>query len=94
MDQILGQFVSNEKVGLIRLVKYCPCNDDIIQDLDSPLAPWRGLVFEFERRDYESSIAEMAKRIRLFDAFISSGINPAEFKNGEWSVVDGNLIKS
>lgn len=94
LDQILGQFVSNEKVGLIRLVKYCPCNDDIIQDLDSPLAPWRGLVFEFERRDYESSIAEMAKRIRLFDAFISSGINPAEFKKGEWSVVDGNLIKS
>lgn len=93
MDQILGQFVSNDKVSLIRLVKYCPCNDDILADLDSPLAPWRGLVFEFERRDYEASIAEMAERIKLFDAFIESGINPSEFKKGEWSVVDGKLIK-
>lgn len=93
-DQILGQFIANPKVLVIRLVKYCPCNDDIMADLDGPLEPWRGIVFEFERRDFEQSIVDMADRIRLFDAMIASGINPSDFKKGEWSVVDGKLIKS
>lgn len=94
MDQILGQFVSNPKVQLIRLLKYCAPNDDIIADLDSPMDPWRGIVFEFERRDYLASIDDMAERINLFNAFISSDINPSEFKKGDWFVDDnGKLCK-
>ena len=91
-EQIIGQFLSNPKVLIIRLLKYCPCNDDIIQDTDSPLAPWRGMVFEFERKDYKASIAEMAERIRLFNAFIASGRNPSDFKNGEWFVDENGKL--
>ena len=92
LDQILGQFLSNPKVLIIRLLKYCPCNDDILQDTDSPLAPWRGMVFEFERKDYEASIAETAERIKLFNAFIASDMNPSEFKKGEWFVDENGKL--
>lgn len=92
-DQILGQFISNSAVQEIWLVKYIYQDDDILADTDSPLAPWRGLVFKFERKDYEGSIDEMRERIRLIDAMIDAPINPSEFKKGEWAVVDGNLRK-
>lgn len=92
-DQILGQFISNSAVEEIWLIKYIYQDDDIIKDTDSPLAPWRGLVFKFSRKDYEASIDEMRERIILFDKMIDAPINPAEFKKGEWSVVDGKLIK-
>lgn len=94
LDQILGQFIANPNVQFIRLLKYCPQNDDILQDLDSPLEPWRGIVFEFERKDYEASIAEMDGRIELFNAFIASGFNPSEFKVGVWSIKDGKLLQT
>lgn len=93
-DQILGQFISNSAVEEIWIIKYIYQDDDIIKDTDSPLAPWRGIVFKFARKDYEASIDEMRKRIVLFDKMIDAPINPAEFKKGEWSVVNGNLIKS
>lgn len=93
-DQLLGQFISNSSVEEIWIIKYIYQDDDIIKDTDSPLAPWRGLVFKFARKDYEASIDEMRKRIILFDKMIDAPINPAEFKKGEWSVVDGKLIKS
>lgn len=93
LPQILGQFISNPKVLVIRLLKYCAQNDDIIADTTSPLDPWRGVLFEFERRDYIESIAEMEERINLFNAFIASEKNPSEFKRGEWSVVNGKLIQ-
>lgn len=91
LDQILGQFISNPKVQFIRLIKYCPQNDDILQDIDSPLALWRGLVFEFSRREYEQSIVDTIERINLFNAMIASGTNPSEFKKDQWFVVDGEL---
>ncbi len=94
LDQILGQFISNERVQRVRLVKYCPQNDDIPLDLDGPLEPWRGIVFDFDRIDYEDSISEMVDRINLFNAFIDSRINPSDFKKGDWSVDEnGNLCK-
>lgn len=94
LDQLLGQFIANPKVQLIRLLKYCPQNDDILQDLDSPLEPWRGIVFEFERRDYEASIQEMIERIDLFNAFIACGANPSTFKVGEWHIDGDRLLQT
>lgn len=92
LDQILGQFVANPKVLVVRLLKYCPQNDFIDDDRDSPTAPWRGIVFEFERKDYERSIAQAEQRIKLFNAFIDSRESPSEFKSGEWYVDnDGKL---
>lgn len=92
LDQILGQFISNERVQRVRLVKYCPQNDDVFLDLDGPLVPWRGIVFDFDRKDYETSISKMANRIKLFNAFIDSHINPSDFKKGVWDVDEkGNL---
>ena len=83
-DQMLGQFISKGSIEEIWLVKYIYCDDDILQDTDSPLAPWRGIVFKFARKDYEESIAEMKERIKLFDKMIDAPINPSEFKKGEW----------
>lgn len=93
-DQLLGQFISNPNVEEIWLVKYIYQDDDILADTDSPLAPWRGLVFKFRREDYEESIAEMRERIKLFDKMIDAHINPADFKKGEWFIdVEGRLKK-
>lgn len=93
-DQLLGQFISNSAVEEIWVVKYICQDDDILKDTDSPLAPWRGLVFKFARKDFEASIEEMKRRIILFDKMIDAPINPAEFKKGEWYVDDnGQLLK-
>ena len=92
-DQLLGQFISNSAVQEIILVKYIYQDDDIMSDTDSPLAPWRGIVFKFERNDYEESISAMRDRIRLFDAMIDAPINPSDFKKGEWFINDGKLCK-
>ena len=92
-DQLLGQFLSNPAVEEIWLVKYIYQDDDIMADTDSPLAPWRGLVFKFRREDYGVSIAEMRDRIILFDKMIDAPINPSEFKKGEWYVEGGELKK-
>lgn len=93
-DQLLGQFISNSAVEEIWVVKYIYQDDDILKDTDSPLAPWRSLVFKFARKDYEASIEEMKRRIILFDKMIDAPINPSEFKKGEWYVDDnGQLLK-
>lgn len=92
-DQILGQFISNSAIQEIWLIKYIFQDDDILADTDSPLAPWRGLVFKFAREEYERSIAEMKDRIRLFDAMIDAPVNPSDFKKGEWYVDDTGKLK-
>jgi len=92
-DQILGQFISDSAIQEIWLIKYIYQDDDIIKDTDSPLAPWRGLVFKFTRDAFEDSIAEMRERIILIDKMIDAPINPAEFKKGEWYVNNGQLKK-
>lgn len=91
-EQILGLFLSNPKVKSVVLVKYVPQRDDIMKDSDSPLAPWRGVVFRFRRGDYAESIEEMRRRVLLFDAFIDSEMNPSKMKEG-WEFVDGKLVK-
>ena len=92
-DQLIGQFISNSAVEEILLVKYIYQDDDIMADTDSPLAPWRGLVFKFRREDYGVSIAAMRDRIILFDKMIDALINPSEFKKGEWYVEGEDLKK-
>lgn len=93
-DQLLGQFLSNDNIEEIWLVKYIYQDDDIMKDTDDPNAPWRGLVFKFARKDYVASIAEMRDRVRLYDAMISAPINPVEFKKGQWYIDDnGKLAK-
>ena len=92
-DQLLGQFISNPKVQTIFLIKYAPQLDDVMQDTDSPDADWRGIVFRFERKNFEGAINAMKDRIELFDLMIDSNYNPKDFKTGEWSVVDGELVQ-
>lgn len=92
-DQLLGQFISNPAIEEIWLVKYIFQDDDILEDIDSPLASWRGLVFKFRREDYVESIEAMRERIILFDKMIDAPISPADFKKGEWYVENGELKK-
>lgn len=92
-DQLLGQFISNPRVEEIWLVKYIYQDDDIMEDTDSPLAPWRGHVFKFLRKDYDASIDEMRNRICLIDKMIDAPISPSEFKSGEWYVDKNGELK-
>lgn len=90
-NQIAGQFLSNDKVKEIWLVKYIYQRDDIMEDLDSPDAPWRGIVFKFKRADFD--LDKTKDRIVLFDKFIDSQENPEKLK--EFFVIcDDNESKS
>ena len=91
-DQIMGLFLSCPEAEAVKLIKYVYQRDDVELDLDSPLAPWRGLVFEFKRSDYELSIEEMRNRIILFDQMIDAPVNPVDFKDGLWVLKDGKLF--
>lgn len=93
-DQIIGLWLSNEKAEEVWIVKHIYCDEFNEFEPADPLAAWRGLVFKFARKDFETSIAEMKERVRLFDAMIDSEINPAEFKKGEWLLdEEGKLRK-
>lgn len=93
-DQILGQFLSNQKVNEIVLVKYIPQDDDIMADTDSPLALWRGIIFPFKRKDYIASLIEMRNRIILIDKMIDAPINPSKFKMGCWYIDENGELKN
>lgn len=80
LPQILGQFLSNEKVEKITLVRYIPQLDDVIQDTDSPLADWRGYLFEYHREGLIEEIDEMKERILRIDGLINSDLSPEEMK--------------
>ena len=77
-NQICGQFLSNEKVQEIWLVKYIYQRDEVDEDIDSPLAPWRGLVFKFRREDFD--LDSTKQRIIKFDNFIDTDQDPNLFK--------------
>ena len=77
-NQIIGQFLSNDKVEEIWLVKYIYQHDDIMEDTDDPCAAWRGFVFKFKREEFD--LQSMKERIILFDGFIDSKENPSELK--------------
>lgn len=78
-NQMIGQFLSNPKVKEIWLLRYIYQRDDIMEDLDSPLEPWRGKIFKFKREDFGN--LELAKeRIILFDNFIDSKECPSKLK--------------
>lgn len=68
--QIMGQFLSEPAAKEAHLVKYVPQSDDVDEDIDSPLAPWRGTLFTFKREDFD--LEELKKRIKFFDLFIDS----------------------
>lgn len=77
-DQICGQFLSNDKVREVWVVKYIYQRDEVDEDTDSPLAPWRGLVFKFRREDFE--LESTKQRIIKFDNFIDTDQDPNLFK--------------
>lgn len=77
-NQIGGQFLSNDKVEEIWLVKYIYQRDDVMEDVDSPVEPWRGIVFKFKREDFD--LEAMKDRIILFDKFIDSKDSPSMLK--------------
>lgn len=78
--QIMGQFLSDDAVEKIILVKYIYQDDDCDEDVDSPLADWRGIEFEFTREDFD--LESMRERIIMFDQFIDLDVDPAVFKKG------------
>lgn len=89
--QVMGQFLANPKVKTIYLLKYIYQRDDVDEDIDAPDAPWRGIVFEFHREDFDLEF--MKGRIELFNAFIASDYSPKMFKSGGWRL-DGGVLKA
>lgn len=77
-NQLIGQFLSNPKVKEIWLLKYVYQRDDIMEDVDSPLEPWRGKVFKFKREMFGLDAAK--ERIIFFDNFIDSKECPSKLK--------------
>ena len=77
-NQLGGQFLSNDKVQEIWLVKYIYQRDDVMEDVDSPIESWRGNVFKFKREDFD--LDAMKERIILFDKFIDSTDSPSKLK--------------
>lgn len=77
-NQVGGQFLSNPKVEEIWVIKYIYQRDDVMEDLDSPVEPWRGIVFKFKREDFD--LEAMKDRIILFDKFIDSKDSPSMLK--------------
>ena len=92
-DQMLGQFIAKPSVQTVVLIKYAPQRDDIMADTDTPLAPWRGFVFYFCRKDYEESIRQMRERIILINAMIDKPLSPSEFKSGQWYVSESGELE-
>lgn len=91
-DQILGLFLSKPKAEEVWIVKHIYCDEFNDFEPSDPLAPWRGIVFVFKRKDYTESLAEMKDRIILIDKMIDAPISPSEFKKGDWMVdKDGKL---
>jgi hypothetical protein len=78
-NQLIGQFLSNPKVKEIWLLKYIYQRDDVMEDLDSPTAPWRGKIFKFKREDFDLEASK--DRIILFDKFIDSRECPSKLTN-------------
>lgn len=78
-NQIAGQFLSNPNVEEVWLVKYIYQRDDVMEDIDSPLEPWRSKVFKFKRDDFD--LDAMKDRIILFDDFIDSTNSPSVLKD-------------
>lgn len=91
--QLLAQLLTSEKAEEVWLVKHIPQFDEIMQDVDSPLASWRGLVFKFRREDFAESLAALKERIVLFDAMIDSHLNPSSFKEGIWYLDQKGTLK-
>lgn len=89
--QLAGQFLSNPKVQKIYLVKYIYQRDDVDEDIQSPLSPWRGRVFSFEREDFD--LEAIKKRILLFDLFIDSEYDSKELKTKTFDIVDDKLVE-
>lgn len=77
--QIAGQFLSEPRVERIFLLKYIYQRDEEGMDLDSPTSPWRGVVFEFERKDFD--LEDIKNRIILFDLFIDSEYDARSLKS-------------
>lgn len=76
--QLMGQFLSDDAVEKITLVKYIYQDDDCDDDTDSPLADWRGYEFDFVREDFD--LESMRERIIMFDQYIDLDIDPAVLK--------------
>lgn len=91
-DQLLGQFLASPSTEIITLVKHIPQDDLNDEDLDSPLADWRGSIYVFNRRDFEGSLRLMKDRIILIDKMIDSVINPSEFESGNWKIDENGQL--
>lgn len=93
LPQILGQFLSNNKVEEIWVLKYLYQDDNILDDVDSPLCSWRGQIYKFNRIDYSEQLSSLRARICLIDKMIDSPYTPEDFKLGSWSLSNGELVQ-
>lgn len=80
-DQIAGQFLCFSDINVIYLLKYLPQFDDDEFDVLSPADPSRGVLFRFERDEFD--LEKYWDRIRFADEFLRSG-RPMSEINDAW----------
>ena len=72
-EQLAAQMLAYPTVQKAILLKYLPQSDFDEFDMDSPLDPSRGLVFEYTRDELSELMSVSEKRVRYADAWIKSG---------------------
>ena len=93
-DQILGLWLAKPKAEEVWIVKHIYCDEFNDFEPADPLAPWRGIIFPFKRKDYTASLIEMRNRIILIDKMIDAPINPSKFKMGRWYFDENGELKN
>jgi hypothetical protein len=72
--------LSYPEIETIYLLKYLPQIDENRFDMDSPLHPRRGILFEYSRLEFGTMFMKSQRRIEFCDKFIDSGYDIDEIE--------------
>lgn len=78
--QLTGELLSYPEIETIYLLKYLPQIDENRFDMDSPLHPRRGILFEYSRLEFGTMFMKSQRRIEFCDKFIDSGYDIDEIE--------------
>jgi len=79
--QMAGQLIRFPNVNTIYLVKYLPQSDDNEFDMDSPLDPRRGLIFEYSRKEFGSYLDDVYNRVVQADEYLKLGLDLSDIND-------------
>lgn len=72
-SQILGQFIGEDNLKMVILLKYDAIDEDNLTDERDATHPARGICFNFSREEMGTRIDRGRERIVFADEFLKSG---------------------